>query len=331
MVRRWNTLWLYAEDAWRLHDRVTLTYGLGWGFDGVLNHDLSKPALLAPLLGSDGLGPTRPAWDNFSPAAGVIWTPSSDRKTVLRAAAGRFFRPHGLTSAMDAERVALGPPGLGRQTRAGERHSQPIARNPRCLRRHAAGLSRPYIVHRRRCHGGPSGDQGHSRPEPGRCRSDRAADSDHQAGESRDLSHPRVEPVGGAPERRYSTRACSRHGPERGHRVPAIPRRAAERRSDRREPLQQRSRSGDPPVRRDRGDRPRCLVLTRSDQRLRRAVSFDLQGAAASRREAVLAVAGRCAARMRFRGTPAPMPATDSTSTTGCRTPARCRATSHMS
>ena len=126
VARRWNTLWLYAEDAWRLHDRVTLTYGLGWGFDGVLNHDLSKPALLAPLLGSDGLGPTRPAWDNFAPAAGVIWTPSSDRKTVLRAAAGRFFRPHGLTSSMDAERVALGPPGLGRQLVPGSAISNPL-------------------------------------------------------------------------------------------------------------------------------------------------------------------------------------------------------------
>ena len=109
-----------------MHDRVTLTYGLGWGFDGVLNHDLSKPALLAPLLGSDGLGPTRPARDNFAPAAGVIWTPSSDRKTVLRAAAGRFFRPHGLTSSMDAERVALGPPGLGRQPVPGSAILNPL-------------------------------------------------------------------------------------------------------------------------------------------------------------------------------------------------------------
>ena len=60
--------------------------------------------------------------------------------------------------------------------RAGERHSQPIARNPWYLGRHAADLYLTHAVHRRRSHGGPSGDQGHSRPEPGRCRSDRAAD-----------------------------------------------------------------------------------------------------------------------------------------------------------
>jgi hypothetical protein len=113
--RVWNTLWLYAEDTWRVHERVTLTGGLGWGLDGVLNHDLRKPALLAPLLGSENLGPTRRTF-NVSPTAGIIWTPSSRRNTVVRAATGRYFRPHGLTSAMDAERVALGPPGLGRQS-----------------------------------------------------------------------------------------------------------------------------------------------------------------------------------------------------------------------
>ena len=153
-VRRWNTLWLYAEDAWQVHERVTLTYGLGWGFDGVLNHDLSKPPLLAPLLGSGGLGPTRREWTNFSPAAGVIWTPGSDRKTVLRAAAGRFFRPHGLTSAMDAERVALGPPGLGRQNVPGSAVRNPTAGNSGCSRGHASGLSPlPHTFHGRRFDG----------------------------------------------------------------------------------------------------------------------------------------------------------------------------------
>lgn len=113
--RTWNTAWVYAEDAWRLHDRVTATYGLGWSFDGVLNHDLRKPALLAPILGDGGLGPTEHNWRNFAPAAGVAWTASADGRTVVHARAGRFHGPHGLTSSMDNERVALGPPGLGRQ------------------------------------------------------------------------------------------------------------------------------------------------------------------------------------------------------------------------
>lgn len=130
IVRRWNTLWLYAEDAWQLRERVTLTYGLGWGYDGVLNHDLSKPLLLAPILGADGLGPTHKSWANFSPTVGATWTPSPSRKTVVHAGAGRFYRPQGLTSSMDAERVALGAPGLGRQPFPGSSIANPLAGIP---------------------------------------------------------------------------------------------------------------------------------------------------------------------------------------------------------
>ncbi len=128
--RSWNTLWLYAEDAWRLHDGLTLTYGLGWGGDGLLNDDLRKPILLAPILGAEGLGPTRNNWTNFSPVVGVAWTPSADGRTVVRAGAGRFHRPHGLTSSLDAERVALGPPGLGRQNLRGSAILNQIAGIP---------------------------------------------------------------------------------------------------------------------------------------------------------------------------------------------------------
>jgi len=125
-VRRWNTLWLYAEDAWQLHERVTVNYGLGWGVDGNLNHDLWKPPLLAPLLGADGLGPTRINWTNFSPMGGVAWTPAADRKTVVRAGAGRFYAPQALTGSMNAERVALGPPGLGLTTIMGSGILNPL-------------------------------------------------------------------------------------------------------------------------------------------------------------------------------------------------------------
>ena len=128
--RSWNTVWLYAEDAWRVHDRLTMTYGLGWGFDGVLNRGLRKPVLLAPILGADALGPTQHNWRNISPAAGIAWTPSSNGRTVLRAGAGRFYRQHGLTSSLDAERVALGPPGLARRNVPGSAILNSIAGIP---------------------------------------------------------------------------------------------------------------------------------------------------------------------------------------------------------
>jgi hypothetical protein len=114
-VRSWNALWLYFQNKWRLREKLTVNYGLGWSFDGNLNFDLTKPDLLAPLLGAGGLGPTRKQWKNFSPALGLAWAPSSDGRTVLRAGAGLFY---GLLNffTLNAERAALGPPNLGRQS-----------------------------------------------------------------------------------------------------------------------------------------------------------------------------------------------------------------------
>ncbi len=51
-------------------------------------------------------------------------------------AQGAFYGPHGLTSSMDNERVALGPPGLGRQSFAGTRFS--------IRRRHSACPAGPH-------------------------------------------------------------------------------------------------------------------------------------------------------------------------------------------
>ena len=118
LVRRWNTFRLYVHDTWRAGQRLTLNYGLGWNINHVLNYDLRKPPLLAPILGEGGLGPTKKNWKDFSPVLGLAWAPSSDRKTVVRAGAGLFYdfltRP-----PLDPERALLGPPGLGRRSFAG--------------------------------------------------------------------------------------------------------------------------------------------------------------------------------------------------------------------
>jgi hypothetical protein len=114
-VRHWPTARLYVQDTWRIRPGLTVNYGLGWSIDRDLNYDLGKPALFAPLLGSDGLGPPRKSWKDFSPVLGIAWSPARLPKTVIRMGAGIYYEP--LSSVnLDTERATLGPPGLGRQT-----------------------------------------------------------------------------------------------------------------------------------------------------------------------------------------------------------------------
>jgi hypothetical protein len=120
LVRSWNTLRFFFQDTWRLNSRLTVNYGLGWNIDRNLNYDLTKPALLAPILGADGLGPTRKQWKNFSPVLGFAWAPGHDGKTVIRGGTGLFY-DFLFPPFLDTERALLGPPGLGRQNISGNR------------------------------------------------------------------------------------------------------------------------------------------------------------------------------------------------------------------
>ena len=43
-VRHWDLVRVYLRDVWRVHQRLTINYGLGWSVDRNLNYDLSKPA-----------------------------------------------------------------------------------------------------------------------------------------------------------------------------------------------------------------------------------------------------------------------------------------------
>jgi hypothetical protein len=109
---------LYAGDTWLAGPRLTLNYGLAWSYEpNSLNTDLTKPKLLTPILGPDGLGPSVAPKANFSPTVGFAWTATRDAKTVVRAGAGRYFDPVSFNSNNVAnERRALSPAGTGRKT-----------------------------------------------------------------------------------------------------------------------------------------------------------------------------------------------------------------------
>ncbi len=104
---------VYAQDTWRVKDRLTINYGLAWNFESTLvNRDLDKPAYLTPLYGSD-LSPTQNNYNNFSPAFGFAWTLDDESKTVVRGGAGLYWETELLWRRL-RERSAIGPIGNGR-------------------------------------------------------------------------------------------------------------------------------------------------------------------------------------------------------------------------
>ena len=74
----------YWGDSWKMRPDFTVNFGLGWEHEtNVLNYDLPKPQLLAPIYGSD-LSPTKKEYKNFAPAAGFAWTLHTEKPTVIR-------------------------------------------------------------------------------------------------------------------------------------------------------------------------------------------------------------------------------------------------------
>jgi hypothetical protein len=122
---------LYLHDTWRLlrrtsgGPRLTINYGIGWTLDNEINYDLAKPAYLASILGPANLGPVRKNWTNFSPVLGLVWSPGTSGKTVVRAGGGIYYDFQFPTNT-DMERYSLGPAGTGWSNVAGSRIFNPL-------------------------------------------------------------------------------------------------------------------------------------------------------------------------------------------------------------
>ena len=116
----------YWQDRWRVRPRFSLNYGLAYHFQtNLTNHDLSKPDYLSPLLGSNGLAPTKRDGNNFAPSLGLVWAVTRDHKTVLRAGGGLYYELP-LSSSRLLERSIIGPRGTGRVVVDGSLIPNPI-------------------------------------------------------------------------------------------------------------------------------------------------------------------------------------------------------------
>jgi hypothetical protein len=128
--RRSNSYRLHFNDTWHGTPRFTLNAGLGWSYEpNALSHDLTKPLLLTPILGLDGLRPPKRQTRNFSPAAGFAWTVTRDGRTVVRAGIGRYFDPAGSTNAFNLfiEREYLSPLGTATLTQPAVTYQRPTS------------------------------------------------------------------------------------------------------------------------------------------------------------------------------------------------------------
>ncbi len=115
----------YFQDTWKASRKLTINYGLAWQFESTLtNSDLSKPALLRPIM--ESLDPTRPVYTNWSPSIGFAYSPFKDNKTVIRGGFGYYFDTTELSQRL-GERAAIGPVGNGRQQIGGQSIPNPIA------------------------------------------------------------------------------------------------------------------------------------------------------------------------------------------------------------
>ena len=108
-----NRYHFYGQDSWRMRPNFTVNFGMGWEFESTLvNRDLTKPAYLAPIYGSD-LSATQNNYHNFEPAAGIAWNVGHDNKPGVRGGAGIYYDTESLYRRLQ-ERSIIGPVGNGR-------------------------------------------------------------------------------------------------------------------------------------------------------------------------------------------------------------------------
>ena len=101
---------VYAGDSWKISPKLTVNFGLAYRVDSNLwNHDLTRPAVIAPLFENGMAAPPRDT-NNFAPRVGFAWDPWGDGKTVVRGGFGMYY-DNIIDNLRLFERADLGPVG----------------------------------------------------------------------------------------------------------------------------------------------------------------------------------------------------------------------------
>lgn len=136
MYARTKYFGFYAQDSWKMSQRLNLSYGIRWepyfpqqyqydqmnyfDQDAFLrgektNQFINAPAGLFypgdPQFPTENSSPIKKQWARFAPRIGFTWDPMGDAKTVIRAAYGIFFDQIG---AQENIAVGQGPPWAGK-------------------------------------------------------------------------------------------------------------------------------------------------------------------------------------------------------------------------